>query len=211
MNPTQERASRLAPTRSRRPHRSSRPAVVRLSVIGACATAAVTSTMIGPSASAHGGGTARDASAAHARNGAPLAALKKSLSPYRDVDRALADGFVPVSACTESPEGGMGFHYLNPARAMAPVDPAKPAILLYGPTDDGDPDGRRLLGAEWFQADADQQLGTDGDRPSLWGRPFEGPMPGHDPGMPVHYDLHVWLFDSNPAGVFAGWNPSVTC
>jgi hypothetical protein len=29
--------------------------------------------------------------------------------------------------------------------------------------------------------------------------------------MPVHYDLHVWLFDSNPAGVFAAWNPSVDC
>ncbi|QIK67733.1 hypothetical protein G7072_16510 [Nocardioides sp. HDW12B] len=192
-----------------------RAAVTRLAVVGACATAAVTSTMIGPSASAHdsAGSTSgsTSASAAHARDGAPLAALKKSLSPYRDVDRALADGFIPVSPCTESPDGGMGYHYLNPARAMAPVDPTKPAILLYGPTADGDPDGRRLIGAEWFQADADQQLGTDDDRPSLWGRPFEGPMPGHDPQMPVHYDLHVWLFDSNPAGVFASWNPSVSC
>jgi hypothetical protein len=52
---------------------------------------------------------------------------------------------------------------------------------------------------------------THDDRPSLWGRPFDGPMTGHDPGMPVHYDLHVWLYDSNPAGVFAPWNPSVSC
>ncbi len=199
----------------RRSRHDRRAAAARLAVVGACATAAVTSTIIGPSASAHDGAhdAARPAGAAatHARNGAPLAALKKSLSPYQDVDRALADGFVPVSPCTESSEGGMGFHYLNPARAMAPVDPAEPAILLYAPTMDGDPDGRRLVGAEWFQADADQQLATDEDRPSLWGRPFEGPMPGHDPGMPVHYDLHVWLYDSNPAGVFASWNPSVTC
>ena len=36
-------------------------------------------------------------------------------------------------------------------------------------------------------------------------------MTGHSPGMPVHYDLHVWLFDSNPDGVFAPWNPSVSC
>jgi hypothetical protein len=36
-------------------------------------------------------------------------------------------------------------------------------------------------------------------------------MLGHDPMMPVHYDLHVWLYDSNPAGVFAPWNPSVDC
>jgi hypothetical protein len=102
----------------------------------------------------------------------------------------------------------MGVHFLNPGRAMAPIDATKPAILLYQPTSDG---GYRLLGAEWFQADADQDLGTDDDRPSLWGQAFDGPMLGHEPGMPVHYDLHVWLYDANPAGVFASWNPAVSC
>jgi hypothetical protein len=29
--------------------------------------------------------------------------------------------------------------------------------------------------------------------------------------MPIHYDLHVWLFKPNPAGVFASWNPRVHC
>jgi hypothetical protein len=146
----------------------------------------------------------------HSRDGAgrALAELRRDLAPYKDVEKAYADGFVPVSECTESPLGGMGVHFLNPARAMAPVDPKNPAILLYSPTDDG---GYRLIGAEWFAADADQNVSTDGDRPSLWGRPFDGPMAGHDPGMPVHYDLHVWLYDSNPAGVFAAWNPSVGC
>lgn len=71
--------------------------------------------------------------------------------------------------------------------------------------------GYRLLGAEWFQADADQDLTTHDDRPTLFGRPFEGPMPGHDDAMPVHYDLHVWLYQTNPAGVFASWNPAVSC
>ena len=50
MNPTQARAPRLAPVRSRHSHRSSRPAHTRLAVVGACAGAAVTSMMIGPSA-----------------------------------------------------------------------------------------------------------------------------------------------------------------
>ena len=145
----------------------------------------------------------------HSRDGAgsALAHLRQDLAPYRDVGRALADGFVPVSECTEAPEGGMGVHFLHPARAMAPVDPAKPAILLYAPT----ATGYELMGAEWFAIDADQDLTTHDDRPSLWGRPFDGPMPGHDATMPVHYDLHVWLHDSNPAGVFAPWNPSVSC
>jgi hypothetical protein len=29
--------------------------------------------------------------------------------------------------------------------------------------------------------------------------------------MPVHYDLHVWLWQDNPAGMFALFNPTVTC
>jgi hypothetical protein len=26
-----------------------------------------------------------------------------------------------------------------------------------------------------------------------------------------HYDLHVWLYRDNPAGVFAQFNPDVSC
>lgn len=43
------------------------------------------------------------------------------------------------------------------------------------------------------------------------GVPFEGPMPGHGPGMPVHYDLHAWIWKANPEGTFTTWNPNVTC
>ena len=46
---------------------------------------------------------------------------------------------------------------------------------------------------------------------SLFGVPFDGPMLGHEPGMPKHYDLHVWLYERNPAGLFAAWNPRVHC
>jgi hypothetical protein len=86
----------------------------------------------------------------------------------------------------------------------APLDPARPPILLY--STDGE-----LLGAEYLVPDADQDLTTDGDRPELFGRPFDGPMPGHEPGMPVHYDLHLWVGEANPDGVFSAWNPRVRC
>jgi hypothetical protein len=36
-------------------------------------------------------------------------------------------------------------------------------------------------------------------------------MPGHEPGMPVHYDLHAWVYLDNPLGELAVWNPNVTC
>ena len=203
--------------RTRRTHHTSTPTrrapaptstMLRLAVAGAGSAAAVTVALgANPAAGAQ---DAADTASAHSRDGAghSMAELKRTLRPYQDVAVARADGFVPVSPCTESPAGGMGVHYLHPARAQAPVDPYAPAILLYQPTDDG---GLRLVGAEWFQADADQDLTTDGDRPSLWGRPFEGPMPGHDPSMPAHYDLHVWLYDANPAGLFASWNPTLSC
>ena len=84
----------------------------------------------------------------------------------------------------------------------------KPEILVYEPT----PSGKLRLGAiGYFQADADQDLATDPDRPQLFSMPFDGPMLGHETGMPVHYDLHVWLYRHNPAGLFAMWNPRVRC
>ena len=45
----------------------------------------------------------------------------------------------------------------------------------------------------------------------LFGRGFDGPMLGHGPGMPIHYDLHAWIAEANPSGVFAQWNPAIRC
>jgi hypothetical protein len=133
-----------------------------------------------------------------------VAQIRKTVDPYRSVEAALEAGYAPVSGCESSPAGGMGVHYMNPAYAGGPVDPAKPTILLYGPDGNG---GLRLLGAEWWRA----YTGPDQDRPMLGGEPFNGPMPGHDEHMPTHYDLHVWTHVANPAGVFAPWNPNVSC
>jgi hypothetical protein len=197
---------------TRTPVRTShRPGLVRLAVAATTGAALLTGSLLtGGAATAHDEETPAGGAATHSRDGAgrQLAALKKSLAPFKDVSVAEAAGFIPVSGCEVSDEGGMGVHYLNPALAAQAPDAAMPSILLYEPTDDG---SMRLLGAEWFQVDADQDVHTDGDRPTLFGKAFDGPMPGHNPMMPVHYDLHVWLFDSNPAGVFAPWNPSVDC
>jgi hypothetical protein len=129
----------------------------------------------------------------------------------RDVDDALAAGYVPVGECTELPGvGGMGYHYLNPALASdAVVDPAQPEVLVFQRGENGK---LRLGAVEYFVADADQDPSTADDRPSLFGRyAFDGPMAGHEPGMPVHYDLHVWLYRHNPAGQLEAWNPRVQC
>ena len=84
-----------------------------------------------------------------------VAQVRQAIAPYRDVDAAVAAGYVPVSPCETSPDGGMGIHYLNPA-LVGSTDPFAPAVLLYEATADG---GMTLLGAEWFAVDADQDLG----------------------------------------------------
>lgn len=138
-----------------------------------------------------------------------VAKARAATARYHNVNVAIADGFVPTSECAALPGvGGMGYHYVNFANLMDGVeDVTKPDILMYIPTRHG----VKLGGIEYMKVDSDQDLGTDDDRPSLFGVAFDGPMPGHDPSMPIHYDLHVWLWQNNPDGLFAPWNPRVSC
>lgn len=139
-----------------------------------------------------------------------LQAVRAAVAKYHSYDEALAAGYgTGNEPCVASPAGTMGIHAPNPALIRSGVmDPLRPQILLYVPRADG---SLKLVGVEYFKVDADQNLATDGDRPFLFGRGFEGPMPGHNPSMPIHYDLHVWVVAHNPNGVFAMFNPDLRC
>jgi len=139
---------------------------------------------------------------------ADLQRVRAALARYNSVDQAERDGYVPRSPCESSPAGTMGIHYANPALMGPGNDPLHPEVLLYLPDASGN---LKLVGVEYFSADADQDLSTAEDRPTIFGQPFDGPMLGHNPQMPIHYDLHVWLFEANPSGVFAQWNPAISC
>lgn len=146
-----------------------------------------------------------------------LAAVRRATAKYHDVNVALADGYVADPVCAASPAGAMGVHYINPALVQQPPDPNRPGILLYEPT----ADGPRLVGVEWFMP----VIGVTGPSfdtstppippynpaPVFFGHTFDGPMPGHNPAMPWHYDLHAWLWKHNPNGTFSEWNPNVHC
>ncbi|MFJ5552613.1 hypothetical protein [Streptomyces sp. NPDC093225] len=123
---------------------------------------------------------------------------------------ALNDGWQPDTFCMKDPKGGgaMGIHYWKPEN-IGSTDPSRPAALLY--EDDPRTGERELVGAEWLVPDKDGDLTTAQDRPTIFGQQFNGPMPGHKPGQPVHYDLHVWLWKDNPDGTYKTWNPTVTC
>lgn len=140
-----------------------------------------------------------------------LAKARAATAGFHDLGRAEAAGYVEISECVAEPgHGAMGFHYARFGLMADPaVDAAEPEMLLYVPSASG---GLRLVGVEYYRTDADQNLATDGDRPFLFGRGFDGPMPGHGPGQPIHYDLHVWTWQANPMhGLFAPFNPSLDC
>ena len=141
-----------------------------------------------------------------------LAAIRQATAKYHDVNVAIADGYVPTEDCDAIPGvGGMGFHYAKPALIMdSVVDLVTPEILMYASAGEG----LRLVGVEYFVGVGAPNAPVPDPAPPapvLFGLPFDGPMPGHIPGMPPHYDLHVWIWQPNPDGIFAMWNPRVTC
>jgi hypothetical protein len=146
---------------------------------------------------------------------ADLNLARRSTIRYQDVTVALRDGYVADAFCVASPAGTMGFHYLNQGRIDDRLTPAEPEILLY--VRDGGQ--TRLVAVEYmipvFQ-NGQPYFGSappanPGATPQMFGQTFQGPMPGHSPSMPWHYDLHVWIWQDNPAGTFAQFNPSLSC
>ena len=151
-------------------------------------------------------GAAATAQTATPKLSPALAAARDLLAKYQDPVAAVRDGYFSTLGCVHYESGAMGIHFLNPALISPTVDPGKPQILVYEPVGDR----LELVAAEWFVP-----LATGvAQRPTLFGRPFDGPMEGHEPLMPQtlhHYDLHVWLFKDNPRGTFAATNPAVSC
>lgn len=137
-------------------------------------------------------------------------------SRYSDVAVALAEGFIQASPCESlAGRGAMGHHYVNSARMDGRLVVAEPEVLLYVP------EGNRLRlvaieyvipifegGRPFFGPGAPANPGAV---PTLFGQRFDGPMAGHNPAMPWHHDLHVWMYRENPSGYFAQYNPSLSC
>jgi hypothetical protein len=146
-----------------------------------------------------------------------LQSVRKLLEKYNDPIVAVHDGFYSSVGCISYPNGGgegamqyapgaMGVHFLNMGNVGPKLDPSKPQVLIYEPVGDK----LRLVAAEWFMP---AEL-AGGKAPSVFGQELGGPMEGHKPLMPDglhHYDLHVWLWKTNPEGVFSPTNPAVKC
>lgn len=113
-------------------------------------------------------------------------------------------------------------------RAQAPLTLERPPILLYIP-DSSAPDGFRLVGVEYSQTLLLRNTATGAvapwfaptawppthvvvnGAPEMFGQKFEAAHAGHGPGQPWHYDRHVWAWTENPSGMFAPFNPRLSC
>ena len=148
---------------------------------------------------------------------AELQSVRALLDKYNDPIVAVHDGFLSTLGCIsyskggsegsmQYPAGAMGVHFINMQNVGPTLDPAKPQVLIYEPVGDK----LQLVAAEWFMP---AEL-AGGKAPSIFGKELQGPMEGHKPLMPEglhHYDLHVWLWKTNPAGVYSPTNPAVKC
>jgi hypothetical protein len=94
--------------------------------------------------------------------------------------------------------GGMGYHYVNTDLLDGKVEVDKPEALLYEPEANGQ---LRLVAVEYVIPKAAWTADT---LPRLFGQQLK--LNAFD-----LYALHVWAWENNPSGIYASWNPRVTC
>ena len=158
-----------------------------------------------------------DEHAAHAAGiHAQLAQVRAATAKYHQVEEAEAAGYELgwvnglnkriVDTCISHPTAGaMGYHYFN-ADLMADndVDALEPEVLVYAPS----PDGLKLVAVEWVARSAQSNPPGVSSPPSVLGMDMHILVP---PPGPAFYLTHAWVWADNPAGMFADFNPDVSC
>jgi len=161
--------------------------------------------------------------------------LRATAEKYRDVNVALAEGYVPdptgmcVTAEMEgmpAEAGAMGIHYFRPdllgITATEPrvagmgthTDFNQPGVLIYEPQADGT---MALVAIENLVFEAGWTVAGNAAPPSFMGNEYAHMV--NDPateadeahGFEPHYELHAWVVRDNPNGTFTPFNPAVTC
>jgi hypothetical protein len=99
----------------------------------------------------------------------------------------------------------MGIHWVNGALLDASLDPANPEVLVYAPKANGQ---LELVALEYVVFDSAVPAGTI---PSVFGEPLTFVPSGNRYEIPAFWQRHIWLYQENPSGLFADFNPSVSC
>ncbi|HET6721847.1 MAG TPA: hypothetical protein VFH07_03820 [Chitinophagaceae bacterium] len=126
--------------------------------------------------------------------------VRRATARFHSTTQAMAAGYEPDDHCVSAPGlGGMGFHWVNPSLVDPVFDPLKPEAMLYAMGPGGN---LRLIAVEYIVINVGQATPMFGDHPfDVGGTPV--PVP--------HWSLHLWLYENNPSGIFAPFNPNVSC
>lgn len=134
--------------------------------------------------------------------------VRQATAGYKDVAAAQAAGYSLFHGCVSGPQGGaMGVHFVNgDVVGDGELDAAHPEALLY----EAEGGKMRLLGVE-FVVIAETWDANHDMPPVLMGQLFNYVGSPNRYGLPAFYELHVWAWQSNPAGMFADFNPQASC
>lgn len=145
-----------------------------------------------------------------------LQAARSATARYHSVGQAVDAGYgpfpagVPLHECIESlnDTGGMGIHYVNGALLDTTLDAGAPEVLVYAP----DAGGKLKLVALEYVVFKEPWTALHGaTKPQLFGVEFGGLDAPNRYEIPSFYALHAWIWNSNPSGVFADFNPEIAC
>lgn len=145
--------------------------------------------------------------------GPEVAAARRATAGFHRVEVAEGAGYGILAdaaglTCIEDPDGtgAMGTHFVNgPLVSDAVVDATQPEVLLY----DMSAPHPRLLGVEYVVFVS--EWGEDREPPELFGQQFHLVEQPNRYGLPPFYELHAWLWETNPSGFFEDWNPRIAC
>lgn len=173
-----------------------------IALLAACTTGETTTPPTAPNQLAPASSRASNASnPSGASVQQELAALRRVTARFHDISAAQKAGWsAQITGCMVSDSGGMGFHYGNVALIDGSVSVEQPELLLYEPQKNG---GMQLVAVEYiipYTAHA-----RDADPPMLFGKSFT-----QNDTFQL-WGLHAWVWAENPSGMFANWNPKVSC
>ena len=138
-----------------------------------------------------------------------LAELSRVTAKFHRIEAAKDAGYsTQITPCwAHHSAGGMGYHFGNTNLFDATVDLLNPETVIYEPQAGGH---MRLVGMEYIVpldawAGAGHDLNDPNDVPQLLGQRFT-----RHSFLPI-FKLHIWLWQNNPSGTFADWNPKVSC
>lgn len=147
-----------------------------------------------------------------------VAGLRAATARFHDISVAQAAGYTVEVAdlagitCIADPNGAgtMGVHFLNPAYLDAAVNATTPELLIYIPDASGK---MKLIAVEYLvlRSAWEAANGAGAAPPELFGEDFHLTPAGNRYGLPDFYELHAWVWQPNPSGMFYEWNPRISC